>query len=387
MNDPLILKARLTRGGDKIKIRWTPPSDEMPSFEYLLQREQLKARVDACCQALNALQGVADVPNEEGLSEALRGLRLSGEELYRVLMSGAGGKTPAAQAFRTWFEDTVGSTEPGTWRVEFQHEEPLIAVPWGLTCAPGSISGDGTAFDDYMNLWAHRYTATSSIGASDSAYGEPTQIEGGFQCSLLLEVSSPPEAPRFQLQVADHDGGDMTMWVNAPLLDHTINRVSALRGKFRARYDWNHIVYLNLHAAGDHFSFPNDEEKLTPDELQRIKSLLDTQRHTIVMIDREGIIRGDRGQAWLETFFNEQWAGLIAAETDITAQNLRFRGFRFLMELLSRGVRLTESLVEVRRLLWPYSLLYGVYSNPDRLFVSPAPDFVKELLTALEKHE
>ena len=387
MSQRRLLRANLTLSGEKVKVRWMSPQGALPkpSFDYSIQFSELKERIKACRAALDGLQGVADDPPRQRLPLALQQVALSGKQLYEVLMTGGGGRPAEAESFRTWFEATVEPAAQDAWRIEFQHDRPETAVPWGITCATGAATGNGVAFDDYVNLWAHRYIVACYTTSNNLWEGHAEPIPGGaFQCSILTEAASPNEQTQFNLRVADHDGTDTTMWLTTgPLSDHTISRVSALRDKFRDKRDWNHIVYLNLCASGGQFSLPNDQEALTPDKLQQITALL-RNSYAIAMIDREAIIRGDRGNDWLGLFFHERWAGLIAAETDIPAKALRFRGFRFLMALLVRGEPLTESLFQVRKDLWPYSLLYGVYSNPERVFVRPPPDVVKELKAALE---
>ena len=327
-------------------------------------------------------------PPTSSLSEALRQLADSGGDLYELLMSGSGGRPQEAAAFREWFEQNVPTSPPGTWRVEFQYQGvPQPAIPWGLTCAPTAAArAGGTGYDDYVDFWAHRYSTASYVQSADTELGAVQPLDGAtVQCSLLIEVS----ADEVDLEVAAHDGENLSMRLWGPLRDHTIHTVRDLRDRFRAKREWNHIVYLNLQTNernGRHYTFP--DESLTPNTLAQIAAYLDYGGgHAIAMIDREAIIRRDRGPEWLYTFFNDHWAGLIAAETDITSKKLQHHGFRFLTELLGRGVSLSQCLPEIRRQLWPYSLLYGVYSNPDNVFVKPPPQVVQEMRAVLEQRE
>ena len=211
--------------------------------------------------------------------------------------------------------------------------------------------------------------------SADSEFGVQQLDGGAFQCSLLLE-----RAPdQLDVTYSARAGGDFEMRLRSRLGDHAISTVRDLRARFIDLSDWHHVIYLNLLTSA--FA----DEPLTPTALQQIAAFLGKDAHAIAMIDREAIIRGDRGPDWLRVFFRDQWTGLIAVESDITAKALKFHGFRFLTELLSRGVPLAESLHDIRRTLWPYSLLYGVYSNPDRVFVAPPPGIVDEMKAILRE--
>ena len=172
------------------------------------------------------------------------------------------------------------------------------------------------------------------------------------------------------------------MWLTNPLLDHTVSRVSALREKFRNLRDWNHIVYLNLQTLGGSFSFPYDDERLTPDAPRHITRAYQ-ERYAIAMIDREAIIRGDRGPEWVSTFFHSD--GPASSRWKRTSRESAPLPW-FSLSHGAPGARpeVDRFLFEVRRQLWPFSLLYGVYSNPERVFVKPAPQVVTALKSALE---
>jgi hypothetical protein len=385
MSEPRILKAVQSLVGKKLKVRWKVPASpgQQPRvFEYLLPTSELEARTKACREALGSLQLVADAPSDSSLSEALQQLARSGRELYELLMSDPVGATPDGESFRHWFEHNVAASDPGTWRVQFLYQGAQPAIPWGLLYSSSSTVGAGIAYTDYVDFWAHRYSTASYIQSADSPVDDMKMDGNAVLCSLLIEVTDDVD-----VEMAAHDGESLRMRLWGPLRDHTIRTVRDLTDRFRGKGKGrlHHIVYLNLRTSAGDYTFPDGS--LTPDRLAQIAAYLEGGGHAIAMIDREAIIRGDRGREWLETFFNAQWAGLIAAETDITSKRLQHHGFRFLTELLGCGKRLSESLPEIRKQLWPYSLLYGVYSNPDNVFVAPPPQIVKEMRAVLELRE
>jgi hypothetical protein len=394
---PSILKASQSLAGrdkEKLKIEWSLPEGwSLPggsrTCQYLLLNKDLDACIQACREALDSLQKAADSASEQrALADALQQLADSGRALYTVLMSGAGGQADQAAAFREWFEQNVATSLVGTWRVEFRHKgADQKVIPWGLTypSITAAGGGGGTNYDDYVDFWAHRYSTASYLLSADSNIGRDIEIDGkAILCSLLIEVSSDV----VDLNVSAQDSENLRMRLWGPLQEHTILFVRDLRDRFRGKKEFNHIVYLNLKTNGTNHNYAFPDESLTPDTLKRITAhLVPIAKHAIAMIDREAIIRGDRGPEWLYTFFNDRWAGLIAAETDIKAKKLQHEGFRFLTELLDCGVKLSESLPEIRKRLWPYSLLYGVYSNPENIFVKPPPDIVKEMRAVLERRE
>ena len=277
----------------------------------------------------------------------------------------------------------MAASDPGAWRVHFLYQGAQPAIPWGLLySSTGTVRTGGIDYEDYVDFWAHRYSTASYIQSADAPVDDMRIDGNAVLCSLLIEVPDDVD-----VEVAAHDGENLRMRLWGPLREHTILTVRDLSDRFRGKGKGklHHIVYLNLRTNAGDYTFP--DESLTPDRLARIAAYLEGGGHAIAMIDREAIIRGDRGREWLDTFFNAHWAGLIAAETDIESERLRHHGFRFLTELLACGVRLSESLPIIRKQLWPYSLLYGVYSNPENIFVAPPPHIVKEMRAVLDLRE
>jgi hypothetical protein len=380
MDSPHLLKAILRPAGTgKVKIRWKLPAGS--PIEYVLETAKLGEREDACRTALNKLQTVKSPQDEGPLGHALRALADSGAELYEELMTGTKERADKAVEFRQWFEQEVAPTEPGTWRVEFQYDgihHPVI--PWGLTYGPRPArTARGTAFLDYIDFWAHRYATASYLSSADSEFDEVKHLNGKeFVCWLVFEVSDT----KVDVEVALHDG----LRFSRPLRSLTIREVRVLREKFEEHRAWNHVVYISLRSK--HGGYPLKDGQFRPKDLEDINQILNLGGgHGIALIDREAIIRGDRGEEWRASFFNDRWAGLIAAETDIESPHLWYKGFGFLTELLRREEPLTLSLRAIREQFWPFSLLYGIYSNPARVFVKPPPQIVEVMLEALKQHK
>ena len=316
MSEPRILKAVQSLVGKKLKIRWKVPAvvGHPPGvFEYLLPTSELEKHTNACRDALRSLQLVADAPSDSSLSAALQQLARSGRDLYELLMSDSGGSTQGATAFRDWFEQNVAASDPGAWRVHFLYQGAQPAIPWGLLySSTAPVRTGGIDYEDYVDFWAHRYSTASYIQSADSPIDDMKIDGNAILCSLLIEATDDVD-----VEVAAHDGENLRMRLWGPLREHTILTVRDLRDRFRGKGKGklDHIVYLNLRTNAGDYTFP--DESLTPDRLAQIAAYLKGGGHAIAMIDREAIIRGDRGREWLETFFNAQWAGLIAAETDI----------------------------------------------------------------------
>ena len=368
-----ILRAHLKQSqtaDEIVEICWTSV-DEGTAFEpYFLDLAQLSRATERIRSALDTVQAAMHHGTSITEAEPLRELARNGLDLYGVVMTCSPRKSTgqnAAVTFRQWFESVVIPSKED-WRIEMLVEDVSEVVPWGLVFCPSpSIEIDDleTKYDDYVGFWCNRFRLATFKGVPSP------------QASIL-----PSDHFRFSL-IVEEDESKLPMKVQKDLkVEQTRSHAVLEERMFGERFDaleflmdhddFHHFVYMSLQVDGDH----NDHGSL--------RSLRETiDGNLFVFLDGDAIIRGDRDQEWLFTLFNSGWAGLIAAETDITNDNLKLAGWDFLKEVLTYAQPLAFSIHEARRSFWPGSILYGVYSDPMQLSLDPRPptDF-----TALDKH-
>ncbi len=319
-------------------------------------------------KALHQLQLVCDEAGSDATAAALQAVALGGAKLYAALTTGFPGKLRAkanADAFRTWFEAELLPAPSGAWRIEFILLEPGFVVAWGLiftqrASEERAFSELGCGFEDYEAFWCCRFrVATYSLPDTS----EPPVISG-------RDTSMTAVVERW-----DHDYTRLDSRIRAAL--RAANRLhgktdTLIEHHLESEPEWHHIIYVSLRPV-------TELEAAAFDDI--VDNVISDDSFKFLVLDHGAVVRGDRGDSWPKMMLNGKWSGLIAAETDITNARLCLAGFEFLMTALEKsGNRaLADSLTEVRRSLWPQSLLYGVYCDPRRVIFSPVPR--EELIT------
>lgn len=346
-----------------VEISWTSMLDGKSFGPYFLVLDQLQRATARMREALDNVQAAMLDGRTISGPEPLQELARNGLDLYGVIMT-CSPRHPAGQAasveFRDWFESTVLPSDEEDWRIEVLVQDITDVMPWGLVFSPNSeISIDdlGTSYEDYQGFWCNRFRAATFHGLPSSTILKRALNSDRFKISLIVEKEEQSGLLKMEssLQIEQsrsHDLLQERMFEERDdasdfLLDHP---------------ERHHVVYMSLLVDGE----SNDHGSL--------RSLRDMiEGNLYVFLDGDAVIRGDRQEEWLFTLFKSGWSGLIAAETDITNQHLKFAGWDFLKEVLTYAQPLGHSIHEARRSFWPGSILYGVYSDPMKLSLDERP--------------
>lgn len=356
---PNVLMAQLQRRGRGVVIKWTvdrgAPYQE---WSYVIDKVQLDAAALAIRQALQKLQNEFLVTQKEAdRANHLRAVARAGSNLYELVMS-------SNTEFRLWFEANVSNAVPGEWAVEFQAGDVRPLVPWGLTFCkrPGTdFSRLGAEYADYVDFWCIRYgTVCYSAIHSDPESEKKVLDSSLFKFTIVTEPSYGG------FEEITKSLGPGTKPESKTELKETLNQ----------HREWHQLVYFYL----DHqFTFNvSSGIKLSASEFA--DCVMKIQNSTgLAFIDREALIRGDRGNDWVDIFFVKNWQGFIATEVDISNDRLNCFGIEILAEIASHEMRLSELMPIIREKFWPWCLLYGVYCNTRAFYIKPRLSYGREI--------
>lgn len=380
-----VLVCRLSAVENCLRVTWSVEGDDSTNrWMYHISCADLERRTAATRDALERLQAVA-APTLDMVrcSEALRVVAESGVGLYATVMSSSRldctdkereEDRARAAAFRKWFEDNVAAAPPRVWSIDILHKSNIQpVVPWGLVFTPPKgvdLADLGSSFEDYQNFWSIRHGLAyyHHVQYNSESAWRPLISSRKFRFTIVREWADG----RF-MRITDDTLGP----------DARIESRKGLNDRVRNNRLWHHIVYFDLrHGSSGNFAL--GEQELSDTEFGRILSKLDKNSTCLCVIDRDAIVRGDRGQGWVSTLFHERWQGFIATEADIDNRVLHGFGIQLLATILTAGEPLSECIYDVRRRHWPWSLLYGVYCNPRTFYIGPQPEFAEDMLLMAE---
>src|SRR5580658_2686111 len=145
----VVLKV-IAQGDDLLKIVWGEGGDTPLCFDpYFVFREQLKASVKDCRDAVEELVTAFLDRDPSRYAPALRALADQGASLYYLLFSGCARNPDTAKAVELWLANIE---EPVRLIVS---SDASIHVPWGLVFAgkEDEIALGSANIGDFRNFW------------------------------------------------------------------------------------------------------------------------------------------------------------------------------------------------------------------------------------------
>jgi hypothetical protein len=293
---------------------------------------------------------------DEEERKILLSLAALGQEMRAMLFGGAippkyqrGHK--AAVATGLWFAENVESAEPGAWKIEVSYKkiqfDPLI---WGLIWAGGDVN---ELSDFRTGFWAVRFGLSCSMKKAVGV--KPLRQLTGATISVVAiledhEVieryrqSQSGGAPRyvvlqneFKNKIEDDTESDLFWYV-------------ALEPQSSKKHPVLEVTSFNSHIKG----FTKLHEANTDDPI-------DPPPIYFLFLDGDAVIRGDRGQKFLQEIMDVATVGLMAVECDIPDSRKRLLGWSFWRTIAQKAEPLAEAARQARLEHWPSGLLYGVY--------------------------
>lgn len=427
-----ILRATLRQNNRQYKVKWEfgeepKPREGQSDHVWALEREQgtgwgaykisidkLKRQTHVVRERLEefAARYFQEDKDAQAQIDAMERVVEAGIELYNVLLTPDGGDD---QGFRAWFESEIARVNEPKPRADVVLEIVLDDSGPAFVPAVGMIFTPRTSrvrpskldFDAYTDFWAvafrcacfpvpHRKERTEMV---DHKHFETLVVRENADSTYDLiqrKITAQKLAPASI--ISGHrvvSGGNQ---LKEKIINASLDKCVLFH--FDLQADAKHEALPLLMDANDLSNRPFTAQDLTDatnraeveyrGRLDQRPFQVDDKTYAVAVIDREAIIRGDRGENWLRKgFFQQPWIGLIATECDLKSETRRdlseIPPERFLGMLLLRSIfkqesrRLVDAIVDARRECWPFSIFFGLYCNPRQPWIKGTPVLVKEV--------
>lgn len=364
-----VLRAVLDYEEDGVRVTWSTKYPEETEFEwYVILQEDLRRCTTNIRRELDKLQEMEPAGGADDLSrfrDVLRSLARQGADLYEVLLTGKDqDDSPinqrVATKFRAWFEETVRDDPDVRWRIQFVHPQSAeFIVPWGLVFTPpkdGDFDSLGYVPGDFRQFWSVRHRAACSV-VTPRKVGDGPEARDNVAVSAYLEMGGA--LLKQSVKPAGHSEDE-----DDPVIADDSSEAKRISRRLR-RYDQFWYFWLDPEPEFQQHKAHELENILATNRLR-------DDRIVCVLMDGDAVVRTDRGPGWLSATLRLGRSGLIAAESDINNPALKCFGWSILRHVASQERPFMDAVMEAREQLWPHSLLYGVYCDPE-MFPSP-PD-------------
>lgn len=404
------------------RLRWSLPTSD-PSHPFhrgisyqvaqsdLVQASQnVREKFQIFATAIVDLDYAAHPHTLQDLAEA-------GEELYDSLFADVSDRAKTAE-FRKWFESEVVCKDEKSPSLAYALE---VVIDMGLVSRPNEATDSGElpeigvpplglvftprpdrstpadiSFDDYIDFWANCLRCSTF---TEHQYGRGRNIPlngDDFETVILRETDDTA-------YTVANKRLSKTWDLSHKQTDHGLGMKAGFSKVYQGK---GVLIYFDIKSTGSPgaMSIPYDAEgdpRFTANHVRSIikeaandRGVFDTvqtEDYALAVIDRDALIRGDRGREWLPIFFSAPWIGLVAVEGDVVSAQEdwdeskqvrpdRFLGLLFLRSLLQRNnQKMIDSLLDARRECWPFSLFYGVYCCPTNPWIKDQPDLVRDI--------
>ncbi|MEA2986620.1 MAG: hypothetical protein QOD94_2874 [Alphaproteobacteria bacterium] len=415
------VRLELLDSGDRFNLKWSVAgADGKPRTSFAGYNVSKLMVRDAGARVRAALETFATAyvdQHHAQLIDLLTELRAAGEHLYEVLLN-PDKPIPANKIpFRPWFEENVVAIREDAAKPDYALEvvmrpgEVDLIPPFGLVSTPraGRPSTGSIDFDDYQDFWSISLRCACFTWVQlPNKWGRP--IPGTHFDTVVVHERDDKSYALIQQRIRESGRRDESGSYSIEARELTAGR--SLTASLSEAYKRKGVLFhfdLKATTPGSELGLALSEDranKLQASDFHAIMKEAYRQSlglpansaitpYALAVIDREAIIRGDRGREWLEIFFSTPWLGLIAVEGDVRSslndwedrseiRPDRFLGLVFLRSILEKnGRRLIDSIVDARRDCWPFSLFYGLYCNPHQPWIDQQPALVEDINTMI----
>lgn len=374
------LSSRSNSNADKVVIHWKEADNDLGLEAYDVLQGALTDPANTIRHELTQLQHWGPDGDEDELRSILRRLAGAGERLYEALFSGVGSSATAAKKARAFFEKDVASAPPGSWRIQVEHASYSEAIiPWGFVFTKRKNSKTDSLdvdLDSWIDFWCLRFNLAcrhSTLARGD----KEVKLADNVRVAVVVENDKnireySNESARTPAEVARSEFQKDKIGSSKKGFEH-------LSETHRGR---DVYWYLSLNENGGKYHIGQDvfrESDLKKEQDLKKQMRMKDQgerrdRVVFMLLDGDAVIRHDRGSKWVKDTLEFASSGLIAVEADIKNPKLRFFGWEVLKSILRNRRQFFMAVQEMRRAYWPYSLLYGVYCNPQHVWIDPPPE-------------
>lgn len=403
MTDVRTLQMTLQHAGDRVSVNWQTTDGSRNWDPYDVAELGLSMASEKIRRELSDLQNLDWSDAERWQPEdaaamygdILQRLASAGEDLYKALFTGHP-REPASQEdaanFRAWFEENVLGEMENAWRIQVVHMNFARAiVPWGLAYAPTLNASKSPetldpTYENYSGFWCSKFRLACR-GPFANEISKPSACDGEMAQFVAVIEAEEDIVDQFSTTARREWSSEQGI---KP--DYVVHEKLDLQKHARSGTDM--FWYVSLRAHGGNLTLGGQPIRVHD-------AMPANEKLNLMLIDGDAVIRHDRGTDWVKICLNMGESGLIAAETDITNDSMRFFGWEMLKQLVrgreptrgtqneeaSKSLPLIDAMEAARRELWPRSLLYGVYCNPLHVYLDPAPHRAIETVNGFLKNQ
>jgi hypothetical protein len=324
------------------------------------------ATLETACEAVR--QGLARLVRAYGSkeprvqSEALRDLASAGADLHYVLFD-SDDKAAVAQAREVLSDNYLrGDTKLSVTG------HPDIHVPWALVYegAHDAIPRDSDRLESFGAFWGLKYELSSTL----SGYAQPyAKLLRKPERSKMLSLVHFEEGSKVEKKLTDELRKAYRALLERPV--GVAHDVESYRRLIEQAVSYDTILHIFTHQAAGKIELGDDESI----SIIRFKMMLDrlaeqsgeTPSYSLVMMNACDSATGTLDYSFVSAINRPGIAGLIGTEAVVPRDFAALFAVRFLNLLLAQGKSIGESITQLRHApdLWPLSLLYGCYAQPD----------------------
>jgi hypothetical protein len=363
------------------KVTWGDKSGHVV-LSYSVGRSTVLDAAATVRKELGELHELADMADPAEKRRRLIRLAEAGRSLrWRLFNDPA--KEREIAALEDWISDEFKADDDDL----FVHADFSIHVPWGLIYDGEAPRMDGTwqagdsaaEIRDFSGFWSLKYQlSTTPNGQRVRSRSKLTRGRKTF--GLLSLVNSEVHEQIKQDLGADYDAFEKIL--NPPLgVAHDFTHCNDLLNETQQ-------VDILFHFLGHQHGqvlYLSDGNTISYDDYCRLIRLLvrsrnpETSPYSLLFLNGCETAIGDDDLTFRREALREQICGAIATESVVRTKYAAIFGYRFLRAMVNEGKSVAEAMNELRHdpAMWPESLLYGCYAQPDyRIEAKPAESAV-----------
>jgi hypothetical protein len=361
----------LSTEGDSVRLSWGNHKGPYP-LTYQIGMSSVRrmaGRVRKCLNDL-ALWGARD-EDRSRLPQLLYALAKAGYELRYSLFESMT-EPEAAKAVQEWIAEERAVNEDNVLSITATRE---FHVPWGLVFDHDPPQGHGAegSITDFGDFWSLKYSLSTTLAGY--GYSSAKLIRQADRCRVLSLVNDEVVQQIGKGAVAEL--GPIFQELLSRPIGHT-RTYDECKQRVSEASPGDTVFHFFGHQNNDELVLSSTEQI----SVIRFKMLLDTIIEKsggrsltagLVFISACGGAFGDGDYSFVDAANREGMCGLISTESAVPRDFAANFAVKFMHKLLIEGASIGQAMTALRHdaSLWPLSLLYGCYAQPEYRFAQP----------------
>lgn len=337
-------------------------NDDGPADPYDIGPATLDATARKVREALADLVRISGSGNLRAQAKALRELASAGSALYFVLFD-----SPGDQNAEDAKDALINAYERGDRKLRITGH-PQVHVPWGLVFDgdPDELPANSNELVTYGNFWGLKYAQSCTLSGYTQKQSKLVRDAGR---SKLLSLLNHAEASVAYGNLSETLRESHKALMARPVgVAHDLTRCLELIAE-AVSYDT--VLNVFTHQSTGSLGL-GDGESIDIVTFSRLIEKLSRQNgaspsYSLVMLNACDSAAGSADYSFTCATNRPGMCGVIGTESVVPRDFAATFSIRFLDLVLNKGRSVGESMDELRHdtALWPLSLVYGCYAQPE----------------------